>query len=119
MAAVTKNSPNLKKSSSKELLYRFIPNFIFKVLDGRSTKFVQIKPLGALKWLSYRGDNLEHVLTYGILQKSSSPEPVNRFQPNFIVRVLDWRCTKFVQMKPQWVSMAPLQWRELCTCANM
>ena len=48
MATITKNSTNLKKSSSQELLYRFIPNFIFKVLDGRSTKFVQIKPLGAL-----------------------------------------------------------------------
>ena len=48
MAAVTKNSPKLKKSSSQELLCRFIPKFIFKVLDGRSTKFVQIKPLGAL-----------------------------------------------------------------------
>ena len=72
MAAVTKNSPNLKKSSSQELLRRFIPNFIFKVLDERSTKFVQIKPLGALM-AELQGGNLEHVLTYRFLKKTFYP----------------------------------------------
>ena len=85
MAAVAKNSPNCKKS--REPLYRFIPNFIFKVLDGRSTKFVQIKPLGALM-AELQGRQLGTCANIQNSSKSSSPEPVNRFQPNFIFKVL-------------------------------
>ena len=115
MAAVTKNSPNLKKSSSQELLRRFIPNFIFKVLHDRSTKFVQIKSLGAVM-AELQGRQLG---TCAYIQNSSKI---------FFSRTSEQISTKFhikgprlkmYQVCSNGALMTELQVRELCTCANI
>ena len=46
-----------------------------------------------------RGDNYEIVKIHWQNLKTSSPEPLSKFQPNLAQSILGWRGFKFIQMK--------------------